>query len=92
MNYLYIMLMALLMVFLSGCLPANYSVKEQQQRDQNRQNMIACPVDRPMSCGKEKDLVCGVFEDGSTWQYSSGCMACTRHVVTGYLPGPCGKK
>ncbi len=81
-----IIVAALVLLTLSGCLA---SFKEDRERAENLKTMIACPDDRPVSCTSEKSPVCGILRDGSSWIYDSGCMACTRRVVIGFIPGPC---
>ncbi len=76
----------LLSFMLTGCLA---SMERDKQRAENLQNMIACPDDRPLSCSSEKSPACGILRDGSSWTYDSGCLACTRRVVIGFIPGPC---
>ena len=73
-------------VLLSGCLT---NAEEQQQRAENIMNMVPCPAHRPVMCGDEIEPVCGVFSNGTTWDYHSSCLACARNVIMGYIPGSC---
>jgi len=82
---LFVVLLSLLM---AGCIP-NHIKEEQLQKQRNLESMVACPDNRPLSCKDEKKPVCGIFSDGSTFNYDSGCIACTRSVIMGYLPGRC---
>ena len=74
-------------VLLSGCL--SNAEKEQQQRAENIMNMTPCPAHRPLMCGDKIEPVCGVFSNGTTWDYNSSCLACARNVIMGYIPGSC---
>lgn len=81
---LFVLLLSLLM---AGCFP---NVKQEQlQKQANLDNMVPCPDERPLSCKDDKKPVCGVYPDGSTFDYDSACIACTRSVIIGYLPGRC---
>jgi len=86
-NIYNILITILIVLTLTGCL-AN-AERDKQRRAENLENMIACPSERPLSCTKETAPVCGVLRDGSTWDYDSACLACTRRVVIGFIPGPC---
>ncbi|NNJ90401.1 MAG: hypothetical protein HKP55_01890 [Gammaproteobacteria bacterium] len=81
-----ILISILVLLTLNGCLA---STQRDKQRADNLQQMIACPHERPVSCTPEKAPVCGILKDGSSWDYDSGCLACTRRVVIGFIPGPC---
>lgn len=83
--YLSLML-TFLMALLSGCIPL---VEKDKTREANLKNMLACPLERPLSCSSVIEPVCGVFGDGATLDYQSGCLACTRRSIAGYLPGAC---
>jgi len=82
-----ILITILILLALTGCL-AN-AEREKQRRAENLQQMIACPNERPLSCTKETAPVCGILSNGSSWDYESACLACTRRVVIGFIPGPC---
>jgi len=82
---LFVLLLSLLT---AGCIP-NYTKQEQLQKQANLENMVPCPDDRPLSCKDDKKPVCGIFSDGATFDYDSACIACTRTVIIGYLPGRC---
>jgi len=75
--------------FIAGC------VSNQHQKvalyKQNLQSMTPCPAERPMMCTMEHNPTCGIYQDGSMSpvEYSSGCIACTRQSVAGYIEGPC---
>ena len=73
---------------MTGCV-SNQAKQQQLQRAQNLQNMTPCPDQRPIICTMEHNPACGIFRDGTTWEYSSGCMACTRTSVAGYIQGTC---
>lgn len=93
MSHLYKMLLAVMIVMLSGCMTSfTTNIKEQERKAENLRNMIPCPESRPLNCPPGGGPVCGVLKDGSGWEYSSGCMACTRRVVIGYIPGGCAIK
>lgn len=85
-KYYKILISILVLLILNGCLANS---QRDQQRAENLQQMIACPNERPVSCTMEKAPVCGILRDGSSWDYDSGCLACTRRVVIGFIPGPC---
>jgi len=87
MQHVYKLLISALLLLLAGC---NSMIKEQQQRAMNQQNMIPCPVERPFACGQDNNSVCGIYADGTYFEYSSKCLACTRRVIIGYIPGTCG--
>ena len=90
MNYLYKILLAVMIVMLSGCMNTFTSnVKEQERRSENLLKMTPCSDPRPLACPPGDGPVCGIFKDGGGLEYSSGCMACTRRVVIGYIPGGC---
>jgi hypothetical protein len=73
---------------LSGCV-SNEAKQEQLQRAANLKNMTPCQEPRPVVCTMEHNPACGIFRDGTTWEYSSGCMACTRTSVKGYIQASC---
>jgi len=73
---------------LVGCV-SNESRQQQLQKVENLKNMVPCPRSRPIACGSEDKPACGIFPDGSTWDYSSGCIACTRHSIVGYIESIC---
>lgn len=85
-NIFNILISILIMLTLTGCLT---SAERDKRRAENLEHMIACPSERPLSCSRETAPVCGVLRDGSTWDYESACLACTRRVVIGFIPGPC---
>lgn len=49
----------------------------------------ACVEPRPEVCTMQYDPVCGKMTDGSSKTYSNACVACSDHLVTGYLKGAC---
>lgn len=71
---------------LSGC---NTFAEKDKIRADNLRQMTPCPSERPLSCSSEVEPVCGIFTDGSSMNYASACLACTRRVVKGHLPGYC---
>ena len=73
---------------LGGCV-SNESRQQKLQKVENLKNMVPCPRSRPIACGADDKPVCGVFPDGSTWDYSSGCIACTRRSIAGYIDSVC---
>ena len=93
MTYIYKILLVVMVIMLSGC-PTSFTtnMKKQEQKAENLRSMIPCPADRPLNCPPGDGPACGILQDGSGWEYSSGCMACTRRVVVGYIPGGCAIK
>lgn len=75
-------------LMLAGCVSSS-SRQESMQRANNLTVMVKCPDLRPMVCKPANEPACGIFTDGTTWDYSSGCIACTRRTIAGYIPGTC---
>jgi hypothetical protein len=48
-----------------------------------------CPSERLQVCTMEYAPVCAFLEDGSRKEFASGCVACSKPQVTGYISGPC---
>ena len=77
-------------VILTGCV-SNQSKQRVMLYQQNLSSMTPCPAERPIICTMEHNPTCGIYADGSMSpvDYSSGCVACSRKSIAGYIDGSC---